>query len=148
MFGPGKDIDAMNANMAGLMEQEGLPYGARSNTYNSRLAQELGSWADSQEGGEDLHMKIYQAYFVDDKNVGDVDVLVERAEAAGLDGTEARKVLEDRSFEAAVDEDWSKARQMGVTGVPTFAAGGAGVFGAQPYEALEQLVEHAGAEKK
>ncbi|MBT4939980.1 MAG: hypothetical protein HON14_12670, partial [Rhodospirillaceae bacterium] len=62
MFGPGKDIDAMNANMAGLMEQEGLPYGARSNTYNSRLAQELGSWADSQEGGEDLHMKIYQAY--------------------------------------------------------------------------------------
>ena len=93
-------------------------------------------------------MKIYQAYFVDDKNVGDIDVLVALAEAAGLDGAEARKVLEERSFEAAVDEDWSKARQMGVTGVPTFAAGGAGVFGAQPYKALEQLVEQAGAEKK
>jgi predicted DsbA family dithiol-disulfide isomerase len=148
MFGPDKDIDAMNANMAGLMEQEGLPYGARSNTFNSRLAQELGTWADTQDGGDALHMKIYQAYFVDNKNVGDVDILVELAESAGLDGAAARKVLEERSFEAAVDADWDKARQMGVSGVPTYVAGGAGVVGAQPYEALEQLMEHAGAEKK
>jgi predicted DsbA family dithiol-disulfide isomerase len=28
----------------------------------------------------------------------------------------------------------------GVTGVPTFVAGGQGVVGAQPYEALEQLI--------
>jgi predicted DsbA family dithiol-disulfide isomerase len=148
MFGPDKDIDAMNANMAGLMEQEGLPYGARSNTFNSRLAQELGTWADTQDGGDALHMKIYQAYFVHNKNVGDIDVLVELAESIGLDGAAARKVLEDRSFEAAVDADWDKARQMGVSGVPTYVAGGAGVVGAQPYEALEQLMEHAGAEKK
>ncbi len=148
MFGPGKDIEGMNANMKGLMAQEGLPYESRSHTYNSRLAQELGTWADTQEGGYALHEKIYQAYFVDNKNVGDVDVLVELAESVGLDGTEARKVVEDRTFEAAVDEDWAKARQAGVTGVPTYVAGGAGVVGAQPYEALEQLMEHAGAEKK
>ena len=148
MFGPGKDIAAMNANMKGLMDQEGLPYNARANTYNSRLAQELGTWADTQDGGEDLHMKIYQAYFVDDKNVGAVDVLVELSDSIGLDGTAARKVLEERTFESAVDADWEKARQMGVSGVPTYVAGGAGVVGAQPYEALAQLMEHAGAEKK
>ena len=148
MFGPGKDINAMNKRMSGLMAEEGLPYGARSHTYNSRLAQELGTWADTQEGGDALHEKIYQAYFVDNKNVGDVDVLVELAESVGLDGAEARKVVEERTFEEAVDADWDKARQMGVTGVPTYIAGGAGVVGAQPYEALEQLVEQAGAEKK
>jgi len=148
MFGPGKDINAMNKRISGLMAEEGLPYGARSHTYNSRLAQELGTWADTQEGGDALHEKIYQAYFVDNKNVGDVDVLVELAESVGLDGAEARKVVEERTFEEAVDADWDKARQMGVTGVPTYIAGGAGVVGAQPYEALEQLVEQAGAEKK
>ncbi len=78
----------------------------------------------------------------------DIDVLVELAESANLDGAAARKVLKERSFEAAVDADWDKARQMGVSGVPTYVAGGAGVVGAQPYEALEQLIEHAGAEKK
>jgi predicted DsbA family dithiol-disulfide isomerase len=148
MFGPGKDINAMNKRMSGLMAEEGLPYEARSHTYNSRLAQELGTWADTQDGGDALHEKIYKAYFVDNKNVGDVDVLVELAESVGLDGAEARKVVEERTFEEAVDADWDKARQMGVTGVPTYIAGGAGVVGAQPYEALEQLVEQAGAEKK
>ncbi|MGH8722840.1 MAG: DsbA family protein, partial [Burkholderiales bacterium] len=33
-----------------------------------------------------------------------------------------------------------KSRAYGITGVPTFVAGGHGVVGAQPYEALEQLV--------
>ena len=31
----------------------------------------------------------------------------------------------------------------GVTGVPTFVIGDRGVVGAQPYEALEQLVKRA-----
>jgi len=146
----GRDYDIKGSfeRMKALMEIEDLPYGQRSHTYNSRLAQELGTWADTQEGGDALHMKIYQAYFVDNKNVGDIEVLVELAETAGLDGAAARKVMEERSFEEAVDADWDKARQVGVTGVPTYVAGGSGVVGAQPYEALEQLMKHAGAEKK
>jgi predicted DsbA family dithiol-disulfide isomerase len=58
----------------------------------------------------------------------------------GLDEAKAREVLEKRTYQAAVDADWEKSRQYGVTGVPTFVAGGQGVVGAQPYEALEQLI--------
>jgi predicted DsbA family dithiol-disulfide isomerase len=148
MFGPSKDIEGMNVAMKVRMKQEGLPYGTRVNTFNSRLAQELGTWADTQVGGDTMHKKIYQAYFVENKNIGNIDVLVELAESAGLDGSESRKVLEERRYETAVDEDWTKSRQMGVSGVPTYVAGGAGVVGAQPYEVLEQLMENAGAEKK
>ena len=148
MFGPGKDIVGMNTRMKGLMQQESLPYNDRSHTYNSRLAQELGTWADTQDGGEAIHDKIYEAYFVENKNVGDIDVLVELAESVGLDGDEVREVLEQRTCKAAVDADWDRAGKMGVTGVPTFVAGGAGVVGAQPYEAIVQLLEQAGAEKK
>ena len=148
MFGPGKDIGAMNERMRELMSQEGLPYNDRSHTYNSRLAQELGTWADTQAGGEAIHTKICQAYFVDNRNVGDVDVLVELAESVGLDGTEARKVLEERTCEDAVDADWAKSREYGVTGVPTYVAGGSSIVGAQPYEAIADLAEQAGAEKK
>jgi predicted DsbA family dithiol-disulfide isomerase len=148
MFGPGKDIATMNANMKKLMEQEGLPYGARTMTYNSRLAQELGSWADTQDRGEAFHQKIYQAYFVENKNIGDTDVLVSIAESVGLGGNEAHKIIQDRTFKEAVDKDWGKAHEVGVTGVPTFVANGSGVVGAQPYEALEQLVQNAGARKK
>ncbi len=127
------------------MEAEGLPYGKRTHTYNSRLAQELGKWADTKEGGEAIHDALYRAYFVDAKNIGDVDVLVDVAQSVGLPADEAREVLEQRTFKSEVDADWTKSRQYGVTGVPTFAAGGYGVVGAQPYEAIEELVKNAGA---
>ena len=45
------DPEAAYARMKGLMDAEGLPYGRRTHTYNSRLAQELGKWTDTQPGG-------------------------------------------------------------------------------------------------
>ncbi|NNE82590.1 MAG: hypothetical protein HKN28_01330, partial [Alphaproteobacteria bacterium] len=55
-------------------------------------------------------------------------------------------VLTDRTFKDAIDADWSRSHQICVTGVPTFVAGGYGVVGAQPYEALEQLMTEVGAQ--
>jgi predicted DsbA family dithiol-disulfide isomerase len=139
--GRGYDIAKMQAQMRARMQAEGLPYGDRKMTYNSRLAQELGKWADTQPGGEAIHDALFRAYFVDGRNIGDAEVLVEIAESVGLPGDKAREVLEQRSFKAAVDADWQKSREYGVTGVPTFVSGGRGVVGAQPYEVLEQLVQ-------
>ena len=143
--GRGMDPEAMYTRMKGLMDGEGLPYGRRTHTYNSRLAQELGAWADTQSGGEALHDALYRAYFVDARNIGDEDTLIEIVESVGLSGDAAREVLSSRSFKDAIDADWAKSREIGVTGVPTFVAGGHGVVGAQPYEALEGLVKEAGA---
>lgn len=143
--GRGMDLEAMYERMKGLMEEEGLEYGQRTHTYNSRLAQELALWADSQPGFEAIHMALYRAYFVDRKNVGDIDVLVDIAAGVGLDAEEARAVLTERRFSQAIDEHWHHSRGVGVTGVPTFVAGGYGVVGAQPYESLEKFMNHVGA---
>jgi predicted DsbA family dithiol-disulfide isomerase len=61
----------------------------------------------------------------------------------GLSAAGAREVLERRTFKAAVDADWALSHQYGISGVPTFVAGRYGVVGAQPYEALEELVRKA-----
>ena len=141
--GRGYDIESMQAQMRERMEAEGLPYGNRSMTYNSRLAQELGAWADTQPGGEAIHDALFRAYFVDGRNVGDVEVLIDVAKSVGLPETDAREVLETRSFKDHVDADWLKSRQYGVTGVPTFVADGRGLVGAQPYEYMVELVRQA-----
>ena len=142
------EMKARQDQMKSLMEQEGLPYGERTHTYNSRLAQEIGAWADTQEGGNVMHDALYRAYFVNTKNIGDTDVLLEIVEANGLSVNEARKVLEERTFKDVVDEDWSKSHQYGVTGVPTFVAAGHGVVGAQPYDTLAQFLESVGVEER
>jgi len=138
--GRGFDIPKMQAQMRERMSAEGLPYGDRTMTYNSRLAQELGAWADTQPGGDAIHDALFRAYFVDGANIGDVDTLVAIATSVGLSGPAAREVLDTRGFAPVVDADWQKSRAYGVTGVPTFVAGRHGVVGAQPYEALVQLV--------
>ena len=143
--GRGFDIPKMQAQMRDRMAAEGLPYGDRTMTYNSRLAQELGAWADTQPGGDAIHDALFRAYFVEGVNIGDVEALVGIATAVGLSGPAAREVLEQRSFAAVVDADWQKSHAYGVTGVPTFVAGRHGVVGAQPHETLEQLVAQARA---
>ena len=141
--GRGYDIDKMQAQMRARMAAEGLPYGERKMTFNSRLSQELGKWAESQPGGEAIHDALFKAYFVDGRNIGDPQELIRIAQSIGLPGDKAREVLEKRTYKAAVDADWEKSRQYGVTGVPTFVHEGRGVVGAQPYEALEQLIKNA-----
>jgi predicted DsbA family dithiol-disulfide isomerase len=144
----GIDPEESYQRMKRLMDTEGLPYGRRTHTYNSRLAQELGKWADTQPGGEAIHDLLYKAYFVDAKNLADVDLLVDIAASVGLPADEARAVLDERRFKEAVDADWEKSHRYGVTGVPTFVAARYGIVGAQPYEALEQLVQKAGAARR
>ena len=144
----GLDPDKMYQDMKERMDAEGLPYGKRTHSYNSRLAQELSKWSETVEGGERLEKEFYKAYFVDSKNIGQVDVLLECVEAAGLSVEDAKSVIENRTFEQAVDEDWAKSQQYGVTGVPTYVAGGYGVVGAQPYEVLEKLMQEVGAQKR
>jgi predicted DsbA family dithiol-disulfide isomerase len=146
--GRGVDPEAMYARMKKLMDVEGLPYGRRTHTYNSRLAQELGKWADGEPGGQALHDALYRAYFVDARNIGDPDVLIDLARSVGLSAETARAVLAERRCKEAVDADWAKSREYGVTGVPTFVAGRYGVVGAQPYEVVEELLLKGGAARR
>ena len=139
------DIPAVKTRIARLMAEEGLPYGDRTMTYNSRLAQELAKWAETQPGGGAIHDALFRAYFVDGRNIARVDTLVEVAQQIGLNGDQGRKVLESRRFKDAVDADWQRSVNLGVTGVPTFLVGDRAVVGAQPYEVLEELVAGAGA---
>ena len=149
LFG-GRDEDrqARHQQMKARMAAEGLPYGDRTMTYNSRLAQELGKWADTQPGGEAIHDAFFRAYFVEARDISDTEVMLEIVKSVGLSVEAAREVLEKRTFKDAVDEDWKLSRQYGITGVPTFVVGRHGVVGAQPYEALEQLVETGAAENQ
>jgi predicted DsbA family dithiol-disulfide isomerase len=137
------DLHAMQTQMKARMAAEGLPYGERTMTYNSRLAQELGKWADTQPGGEAIHGALFRAYFVGARDISRPAVLLDIAESVGLSADGARETLEQRAFKGAVDADWALSRQYGIRGVPTFVVGRHGVVGAQPYEALEELVRKA-----
>lgn len=122
----------------------GLPFGIRTMTYNSRLAQELAKWAAVEGRQSECHQAIFRAYFVDGLNIADPEVLVSLAAAAGLPSDEARQVLAARSYRSAVDRDWEHAARGGITAVPTFMIRGKSLVGAQPQAVLEKFLEENG----
>jgi len=138
----------MLARLKQVARQEDLPFGDRTHTYNSRLAQELGKWAEEHGKGDIFHDAAFKAYFVHGKNIAQTPVLVELAEFVGLAGAEAREVVEARTFMDAVDEDWTLARSLGITAVPTFYLSGQHLVGAQPYEMMEQFLIQNSVKRK
>ena len=125
------DVPAVLARLRRVAGELGLPWGERKKTYNSRLAQELGKWAETQGKGDAFHDAAFRGYFVEGWNLAKKDVLDEEG---------AREVLESRRFKDSVDEDWRLSRQRGITAVPTFVTDGAGLVGAQPYEKLAEFL--------
>ena len=78
------DIPAIQGHLRELMCLEGLPYGNRTHTYNSRLAQELSKWGERFSESSMLNQKIFEAYFVDGQNLADQDLLAKLAGEVGL----------------------------------------------------------------
>ena len=143
----GPDLDAVHDRLYALMDDLGLEHCDRSMTYNSRLAQELGMWADTVANGKILHKELYRTYFVRDENLAKIPVLLGAVERAGLDVGEAEKVLEERGFSEDVDQAWLQARQMQISGVPSFIAGGYLTSGFHPYDELVKFVEYVEAQQ-
>jgi predicted DsbA family dithiol-disulfide isomerase len=142
------NIEQMMAYLKGIAKEEGLPFGERTMTYNSRLAQELGKWAESRGMGREFHSAVFRAYFANGKNIGDKSTLLDLVTSTGLAGDEAEEVLTNRTYKNDVDQDWSRSRAMGVTAVPTFFLRGQRIVGAQPYDALAQFTRDRGVMKR
>ena len=73
-------------------------------------------------------------------NIADINILTDLAASVGLDVKEANAMLAARPFRAAVDTDWTRAYESGVTAVPTFLLNGQTLVGAQPYNALASFM--------
>ena len=105
-------IADMHARLTQIAATEGLPLVLGSRTYNSRRAQELGKWAESQRVGNLFHQAVYRAYFVDGINIGLIDELVAIAHTIGLPADKARKVIQTGIFAPEVDADWQLSRKL------------------------------------
>jgi predicted DsbA family dithiol-disulfide isomerase len=137
------DIEATLNRLAATAQQLNLPFGDRRMTYNSRSAQELGKWAEAQGRGEAFHRAVFHAYFAEGLNIALNPVLLDIAEKCGLDRTAADDALQQRAYRTAVDADWQRSYEKGVTAVPTFRLNDQVLVGAQPYEALAAFLTRA-----
>lgn len=91
--------------------------GDDSRIYNTFDAHRLLRWVP--EGQQvSLKLALFKAYFTDNRDPGDHDLLVELAMEMGLDPVATRAMLESDAGEADVRREEDMARQRGINAVP------------------------------
>lgn len=116
---------------------------------NTLAAHALIAFAQATHADDsDVKERLLKAYFVDNVFIGDTEVLVAIAEAAGLPGAEARAFITDPAQLAAVAQSDADARQLGISGVPFFIFNqSVGLSGAQDPATLLAAMQQAVADQ-
>lgn len=116
-------------------------YSSDSRIYNTRLAHKLLAWAGEQGGQTALKLALFHAYFTDQKNVSDKDVLLDVAASVGLDRQAAADALEDPRFDEMIEAELSYWQDQNITGVPAFIINGKFVIpGAQDADTFVRVL--------
>jgi len=139
---PAEQWQAMNANLRRMVEAESLPFAERTFTTNSRRALLLAQtvFDERPEAFRPLHRAIFHAYFVEQRNIGDADVLRELAGRHGAEDLVDRAWSENR-YLARLLEHVEAAQALKLTGVPTLVVDDRPFTGAVSVETLEQALE-------
>lgn len=91
----------------------------------TRLAFEGWHYALEQGKGDEYADLMYRAYFVEEKNIGEIEVLRALAERIGLNGEEYVKAVESGKYtETVLAKDNASRNELKVRGVPTIYIGG------------------------
>jgi predicted DsbA family dithiol-disulfide isomerase len=112
------DVDSLDAQVASLYVKHEHP----------------DQWLACDEG-------IFEALWIEGRDIGDLAVLTDIAEDVGVDSDEIRDAVTDEELRNDLFELFTEAQRDGVTGVPTFAYDGHAARGAVPPEQLEQLIQ-------
>jgi len=111
---------------------------------NTIASHRLIAWSFPQGCQDEMVEALFRAYFLEGKDIGEIDVLVEAAGSAGLKTNETRAYLVgEEGAEETKAEAW-EAKRLGISGVPCFVFDGKyAVSGAQEPEVFSQVFDLA-----
>lgn len=117
---PAASMERMYASLKNAGKSYGIVFKANELLSNSHLALAAGEYAKDQGKFEEFHESIFHAYFTEEKDIGDIEVLSSIAEDLGLDKEEMLQKLEDGTYENVLHNTQSIAHQYDIGSTPTF----------------------------
>jgi predicted DsbA family dithiol-disulfide isomerase len=148
-FGDGERPKAMSEAIraAGESEDIAFAFDRIARTPNTIDSHRLIRWAGGAGLQDEVVEALFQAYFEDGRDIGDIDVLVEIADQTGMDTALVADLLEQGADREIVEREDEMAHKMGISGVPTFIfANKYAVSGAHDHETLLEVIDKAAKE--
>lgn len=111
-------------------------------TPNTLDAHRLIHWAGIEGKQNAMVDALFQANFVEGRDIGDREVLSDLADSVGMDASVVMKLLESDADEQMIRDRDAHSREMGVNAVPTFiVASRHAVPGAQPPDLWLKVID-------
>jgi predicted DsbA family dithiol-disulfide isomerase len=128
-----------------MIEEAGFTYGPPPVVPNSMASLQLGELARDAGRIEELHPRLFRAYWSEGRDIGESVVLADVAAAAGLDADEAATAIGEGRYVARIRASTDEALQVGVTGVPAWVVDRRFLIpGAQPHEIFARVLDRLG----
>ncbi len=104
----------------------------------------------AQDRGLALPFKtaVFEALWMEGRDIGDFSTLLDAAERVGLDHTELHRALAEKRYRRRVYESLQLAREAGVTKTPTFVLGRYRIAGWHYYEVFQTVMEKQGVSRR
>lgn len=142
-FGGPESAEQVYSRIRREAERSGLDldFDRIARTPNTFDAHRLIRWAQAQGVQDRVADELFRRYFEQGADISDHAVLLEVAEAAGLEREVVARLLEGDAEREALRQEEESIRGMGVQGVPCFVIGGKYVLqGAQESETWKQVL--------
>lgn len=110
---------------------------------NSRPALEASEFAKDKGKFIEFHIAIYEAYFLEGRNIGDTEVVLEIGEKLGLSTSELKENLNNRSMFDKIERNKKDAKDNLILGVPTFVFGSFPVHGNQSTQTMRSIIKRS-----
>ncbi|HWA92358.1 MAG TPA: DsbA family oxidoreductase [Rhizomicrobium sp.] len=145
-FGDGPNVQAMGEALRAEGAREGIDFDfdrieRRPDTLDSHR---LIRWAAAAGLQDSMVERLFGAYFLEGRDIGDAGVLEYLAADIGMDSIQVAEMLSGDTDLAAVEREAKLASEMGITGVPTFIFASRYVIsGAREPELLARVIDKA-----
>ena len=122
---PSEQWNQLMQNLETVAREEGIAMAEHSFTTNSKDALLLSEAAKGQgrEKFYALHEKLFTAFFVGNRNIGDRNILRELAAESGIDSDVIEQAWQDKKYQQHILSNYHAARAHDIQAVPSYIFG-------------------------
>jgi predicted DsbA family dithiol-disulfide isomerase len=140
---PHADVDSLTQNLQTMGAPFGLSFEKIVMISNSHLSLEASEFAKEHNRFELFHRLLFETYFTQRKDIGNLEILTLVGNQAGLDAGALRDALQRGTYRQAIENVRQEAARLGVTAAPTFIINDQDrIVGAQPLARFRDILRH------
>lgn len=135
-------------SVSGMAEEEGLELSVPDFVPRTSAALEAALFAADvgADAFDRLHPALFRAFFVEGRNIGRRETVIDVAESAGVDPEGLERALEDERYTDELRRVHAETDRYDIDGTPTVLFGRHKVVGAAPMRVLREAADRAASE--